>query len=299
MHLHSLLNPHLICYTEHNLSKEQVIKLMIDKICSNFQYKNCAERILDLIINRERESSTVYPTGIAIPHIRLDGLDDTIIAVCVPRHPVQDSDQQVKLYILILTDKNVSSLYLNVVAAFMRVSKDTDLFNKLLASDTADNFINIIKSSNIKIKDEVTVSDVMTTVPYVINENVTIKTLAEFMKDKGLYYIPVVNDNGDWVGDVNLLHYLEASIPDYMKMMHNVNFLRSFEPFEHLYKKEDEVLVRQVMSKPERQLSPDQTIIQAVFEMVRQKKQTFSVIKDNKVVGILTAMDIYKKVVRA
>lgn len=299
MHLVSLLNPKLIIFEDKQLSKEQILKLLIEKICATFQYKNCAEKLLGLVKQREQESPTIYPTGVAIPHVRIDGLDDTIIAVCVPKIPLMDNKTEVKIYTLILTDKNVSSHYLNVVAAFMRISKDADLFNKLLSSGDAVSFINLIKAADVKLKDEVTVSDIMSSVPQVINENETIKTLAEMMQDKGLYYVPVVNNQGEWVGDVNLLHYLEISLPDYMKMMNNVNFLRNFEPFEHLYKREDEVLVKQVMSKPERLLKPDFSIIEAVFEMVKQKKQTFSVIEDKKVVGIITAMDIYKKVVRA
>ncbi|MBM4398926.1 MAG: PTS sugar transporter subunit IIA [Candidatus Cloacimonetes bacterium] len=299
MRLISLLNPKLILFEDKALTKEQIIRRMLDKICEMFELINCTDKLMQKVLERESETATVYPTGMAIPHIRMDGLDDTIIAISIPRHPIKDKDTEVKIYILILTDKNISSLYLNVVASFMRISKDEALYNSLLNAKDVHSFMNYIEQANIKDKDEVTVSDIMTTEPPVINENETIKALAEMMKEHHLYYIPVVNNNGDWVGDVNLLHYFQVSVPDYMQMMNNVNFLHSFEPFEHLYKQEDNVLVKQVMSKPERLLHPDYTIIEAVFEMVKQKKQTFSVIQDNKVVGIVTAMDIYTKVVRA
>lgn len=299
MHLVSLLNPKLIHFEDRNFNKEQILKALIEKICNSFKLKNRSEQLYEMVLQREKEAPTVYPTGIAIPHVRVDDLDDTIIAICVPQKPIQNGGAEIKIYILIITDKNVSSLYLNVVAAFMRISKDTDFFHRLLAAGDANTFISLIKDAGIVVKDEVTVSDIMTAVPHVINENESIRVLAEMMKEKGLYYVPVVNDNGDWVGDVNILHYLEVSLPDYMRMLNNVNFLRNFEPFEHLYKKEDSVLVKHVMSKPERLLRPEFSIIEAVFEMVRQKKQTFSVIQDKKVVGIVTAMDIYKKVVRA
>lgn len=299
MHLVSLLNPKLIHFEDKRLSRDQILSSMVEKICSTHKFDISAKELLDLIYEREKESPTVYPTGVAMPHVRIDNLDDTIIAVCVPKEPIPETGTQTKIFVLIITDKNVSSLYLNVVAAFMRISKDTEFFSKLLTAGDAHSFVSLIKTAEIVVKDEVTVSDIMTDVPYVINENQTIRQLAEMMKEKGLYYVPVVNDNGDWVGDINILHYLEVSLPDYMRLMNNVNFLRNYEPFEHLYKKEDGVLVKQVMAKAERLLRPEFSIIEAVFEMVRQKKQTFSVVKDKKVVGIITAMDIYKKVVRA
>jgi len=299
MQLNSLLTPKLIYFETKQLPKEKIIKVMIEKICADQQYKNCAERLYNLVIERESQSPTVYPTGMAIPHVRIDGLDDTIIAICIPAKPIIDNNQEVKIYILILTDKNVSSLYLNVVAAFMRISKDTEFFNKLLTSKDAHAFIDLIKVAEVKIKEEVTISDIMTCNPLVINENQPIKALADLLSEHSITYLPVVNDNGDWVGEVNLLQYLNTGLPDYMLMMNSVNFLRSFEPFERLYRLEEEVTVKKVMTKPDKVLYPEYSIIEAIFEMVKQDRQTFSVIKDKKVVGIVTAMDIYRRVVRA
>ncbi len=299
MQLTSLLNPKLIYYEDRELTKEQILKTLIDKICASFKFKNCSERIMDLVIKREAESPTVYPTGMAIPHVRIDGLDDTIIAVCIPRKPIVDNEQEVKIYILILTDKNVSSLYLNVVAAFMRISKDKELFKTLLDAKDAHAFINHIKDAAIKVKDEVIVSDVMTPNPHVINQNETLKSAAVIMNENRIHFLPVVDDNGDWVGEINILRYLKISLPDFMLMIDNLNFLRNFEPFERLYNEEEKVLVKDVMLHPEKNMKPDFSIIEAVFEMIQQNKQYFSVVKDKKVVGVITAMDIYRKVVRA
>jgi PTS system nitrogen regulatory IIA component len=294
-----MLNSKLISFEERQLSKEQILKAMVDKICSVFQYKNYSDSLLNLVIEREKESTTTYPTGIAIPHVRLDGLDDTIISICIPHKPVMDNEQEVRLFVLILTDKNVSSLYLNVVSAFMRVSKDTELFTKLLAAGDANTFLNLIKKADVKIKDEVTVSDIMTSDILVINENESIKSLAELLNKYNIHYLPVVNDKREWVGEVNLLQYLKIALPDYMLMMNNVNFLRSYEPFSQLYKLEEEKQVKQVMTRPEKVLHPDFPVIEAVFEMTRQNRLTLPVVKDKQIIGIVTAMDIYRRVVRA
>ncbi len=299
MHLFNLLDPKLVWFEDQGLPRDEILKGLIARICSHHQLRESPDQIFRLVEQREKESPTLYPTGMAIPHVRLEGLDDTIIAVCVPRTPLRDREQEVKIYILILTDKNVSSLYLNTVAAFLRISRDPGLYSALLGARDPHAFVKLVREAVISIKEEVTVSDIMTADPIVINENKTIKDLAELMREKHLYYVPVINDQGAWVGDVNILHYLAAGLPDYMKMMNNVNFLRAYEPFDLLYRKEETVTVQQVMQKPERLVRPDFSIIEALFEMERQKKQTFSVIRDGKVVGIITAMDIYAKVVRA
>jgi len=46
-------------------------------------------------------------------------------------------------------------------------------------------------------------------------------------------------------------------------------------------------------------LSPETSIIETVFEMIQHKKRFFSVVQDGKLVGVITAMDIYRRVIRA
>lgn len=299
MRLFSMLSPKLIHFEEKELSKEQILKQMIDRICSENNFKDCAKKLMDTLLQRENETSTVYPTGIAIPHIRIEGLDDTIIAIYIPRKPIFDNEQEVKIYILILTDKNISSLYLNVVAAFMRVSKDTALFEALLNSKDAHSFINLLKEADIRIKNEVTISDIMTANPIVVNETDTLKHMVSILSDNKLSYLPVVNSKGDLVGEVDILQYLKVSLPDFMLMMNNLNFLRNYEPFERLYQQEEVIKVKDVMTKPEKTFNPDFAIIEAVFEMIKLNRRSFTVVKDNKVVGVVSATDIYKRVVRA
>lgn len=299
MRLFSMLSPKLIHFEEKELSKEQILKQMIDRICSENNFKDCAKKLMDTLLQRENETSTVYPTGIAIPHIRIEGLDDTIIAIYIPRKPIFDNEQEVRIYILILTDKNISSLYLNVVAAFMRVSKDTALFEALLNSKDAHSFINLLKEADIRIKNEVTISDIMTANPIVVNETDTLKHMVSILSDNKLSYLPVVNSKGVLVGEVDILQYLKVSLPDFMLMMNNLNFLRNYEPFERLYQQEEVIKVKDVMTKPEKTFNPDFAIIEAVFEMIKLNRRSFTVVKDNKVVGVVSATDIYKRVVRA
>jgi CBS domain-containing protein/mannitol/fructose-specific phosphotransferase system IIA component len=294
-----MLSPKLIHFENKELTKEQILKQMIDRICTENNLKDCSKKLMENLLQRESESATVYPTGIAIPHIRIEGLDDTIVAIHIPHKPLIDNGQEVKIYILILTDKNISSLYLNVVAAFMRVSKDTGLFNALLSAKDVHTFVNLIKDADIKIKDEVTISDIMTPNPIVINETDTIKHMVEVLSENKLSFLPVVNSKNELVGEVDILQYLKVSLPDFMLMMNNLNFLRNYEPFERLYKQEEIVKVKDVMDKPKKTLHPEYAIIEAVFEMIKLNKRSFTVVKDNKVIGVVSATDIYRRVVRA
>jgi nitrogen PTS system EIIA component len=299
MQLISLLDPKLIYFEEAELSKQEIYKNLVDKICKFYKLPQCGQELYDLVIKREAESPTVYPNGLAIPHVRVDDFNDTVIALCIPRKPLLDNGQAIKIICLIITDKTSAKLYLNIVSAIMRSSKSGEFIDALTGLKDGPEVYHFLKKLNISIKDDLTVKDIMTPHPVVINETATIKELADILSEKNIKSLPVVNGLGNLVGEVNILQYLKVGVPDYLMLMDNLLFLRSYEPFESLYEKEDKVFIRDIMTRPEHTLSPDNSIIEAVFKMLQTNKRFLTVVQDKKVVGTLTAMDIFRKVVRS
>jgi PTS system nitrogen regulatory IIA component len=299
MQLISLLDSKLIYFEEQSLPKEDVYRKLVAKICSFYKLPDCGTRLFNLIMKREAEATTVYPTGLAIPHIRLDGFNDTVIGICIPRKPIIDEEQEIKLIVLIITDNSSAKLYLNIVADLVRLSKNDKLFNQILSEKDSAGVFQILKHANIIIKEDLTIKDIMNTEPITINENATLKELGDVLSGNNITMIPVVSSSGHYVGEVNILQFLKVGVPDYLMMMNNLNFLRSYEPFENLFQQEDKVRVKDIMSRQELTLSPDSSIIEAVFKMIQSQKRFFTVTQDKKVTGIITAMDIFRKVVRA
>jgi hypothetical protein len=75
------------------------------------------------IFDREALGGTRFPTGIAIPHARFDGYEDLLIAVAVPSSPVPDSPVPIRMMVLMLTSKTGTTLYLNTLGAFLKISR--------------------------------------------------------------------------------------------------------------------------------------------------------------------------------
>jgi len=110
---------------------------------------------------------------------------------------------------------------------------------------------------------------------------------------------PVVNAQGKFMGEVNILNLLKVGVPDYMLMLENLAFLQSFEPLEKIFEQEENVLVRDLMEKDVVTLSSNASIIEAVYEMIIQRKRYFSVVDQGELKGVITAMDIFRKVIKA
>jgi PTS system nitrogen regulatory IIA component len=299
MQLISLLNSKLIYFDEHSETKIDALKIMVEKICKHFQLPRCCENLTELLMKREQESSTVYPTGLAIPHVRMENFNDTVIGISIPRKPIFENGQQIKILIVIITDKSSTKLYLNIVAALMRMSRDENALAEILSQKDGHEVYNILKKEDYTVKEDLTIKDIMCAEPVTIQETATIKELAEIMSRHDFKSIPVVNEQNDFVGEVNILNYLKVGVPDHLMMMTNLKFLHSYEPFENLFKQEEQVLIKDIMTPPELTLYPDNSVIEAVFKMIQNNRRFFTVTENRKVVGTITAMDIFRKVVRS
>jgi CBS domain-containing protein len=109
--------------------------------------------------------------------------------------------------------------------------------------------------------------------------------------------MPVVDETGKYIGEVNVLNLLKVGVPNYVMMLDNLSFLASYEPLENLFGKQDILFVKDIMTTGDVFIRPESSIIEAVFLMFSQNKRYLSVVKDEKLVGLVTAMDILIKVI--
>ena len=117
------------------------------------------------------------------------------------------------------------------------------------------------------------------------------------MSQKGLSYLPVVSNDGEFLGELNLNDVVN-SIPNYASMLGSLSFLKTFEPFDELLKNEDKIFVRDVMKQPMLEINPEASIIELAFKLSRSHKRHATVVSGGKVVGVVSLFDIVTKVLR-
>lgn len=299
MYLVSYLDAQDICIEQRILAKVQVYERLVELICRHHKLPNCGKKLLDLVLKRDEEAPTAYPSGLAIPHIRMDGFEDTVVAMAFLQNPIDFDGTKVSWVVLIITDKTSSKTYLNIVAALMKLSKDKEAMAVLGSAQDGHSVMHLLKKMEIQVKKDLVISDIMIPDPVSIRPENTLRDLNNLMSQHNIAGLPVVDANGIYKGEVNVLDLLKVGIPEYLMMLDNLNFLTSFEPLEKLFDKQDELLVKDIMTKENEVLRPDASIIEAVFEMISHHKRYMSVVKDGKLVGLVTAMDIFKKVIKS
>ncbi|MCB5262403.1 MAG: CBS domain-containing protein [Candidatus Cloacimonetes bacterium] len=299
MYLSDLLDAKAILHIAEALSKEQVYRMLVEKLCKHYHLPTCGDALLQKILQRDQVSSTAYPTGISIPHIRMDEFEDTVVAMAFLDSPLDCEGTPVHWVCLVITDKSSSKLYLNLVAGLLKMSKDTGLVKSMLETD-GPGVAHKIKDLKICITKEITVADVMVTDPISIRPQASLTELGDLISTHRISAVPVTDENGIYLGEVNILRLLKVGVPDYLMMLDDVSFLRSYEPLEKLFEQEDILTVGEIMNDHEEYLGPDTSIPEAVFDMIQRHRRFYSVVDEQgKLVGVVTAMDIFRKIIKA
>jgi mannitol/fructose-specific phosphotransferase system IIA component (Ntr-type) len=299
MLLSSYLDAQTIYFEASPKTKEEVYSEMVGRICRLHKLPTCGKKLVDLILARDAESSTAYSSGISIPHVRMHSFNDTLISICLLTNPIDYDGIPVKLVVLIITDTSSSKLYLNIVSALLKLSKDADAIAMLNQAKDGHGVIQTLKQLNIAVKDKVTIGDIMISNPVSILPEATLRDLGNKMSEYKVAGLPVVDKDMNYLGEVDVLNLLKVGIPDYMLMMDHLGFLSNFEPLEKLFATQDVKTVKDIMSTEDEPLKSTDSVIEAVFEMIQHKKRLFSVVDNGKLVGVITAMDVFKKVFKA
>ncbi len=299
MYLSDLLNAKAILHIDEALSKEQVYGMLVQKICKHYlNVPICDEALLTRILDRDQVSSTAYPTGISIPHIRMENFDDTVVGMAFLEHPLDYEGTPVHWVCLVITDKSSSNLYLNLVAGLLKISQDSALMQSMLESDGSF-VVNQLQELKIHLTKVITIADVMVNSPISIRPSASLRELGDIICANSISIIPVTDEAGNYLGEVNVLRLLKVGVPDYLMMLDDVSFLRSYEPLEKLFEQEDILTVQEIMDSNENYLSPQTSIPEAVFDMINRQKGLYPVVdSEGKLVGVVTAMDVLKKVIK-
>lgn len=301
MLLADFLDARSIAFEQRILTREQVYLEIIQRICAQ-RHQNttkCGQPMLDAILEREQEAPMAYPTGIAIPHIRLEGLADTLIGMTFLQNPLDYNGIKVHWVVLIFTDKSSSKVYLNIVAALLKLSQDEEAMNRLHGQTDGHGVIHWLRHEKIEVGTDLTIADIMVRNPVCVGPDDTLSQVDSLINEHNISLLPVIGPEGKYLGEVNILDILKVGVPDYLMLMGDLKFLKSYEPLENLFERENEILASDIMHKERKVLDPDDSIVEAVYHMIKEGRRYLCVVDKGRLVGVVTAMDIFRKVIKA
>jgi len=152
MNLSELLESSLILPKAACTSKDEFISKLLDKIYSTgYEPPLPARDVLRIIQMREEIGGTMLPSGLSVPHARLKEYDDFILAIGTPGVPIIHQGIQLRLMTLMISSQSGGPLYLPVLAALTKITRDREYLSLLCNADTPEQFIDLVKERDVEL----------------------------------------------------------------------------------------------------------------------------------------------------
>jgi CBS domain-containing protein len=142
------------------------------------------------------------------------------------------------------------------------------------------------------------IADIMVTDVVTARPDMSVKELAELLRERGVGGVPVVDDDGAIIGMVTDgdLMALDADLhfPHYIQFLDSVIYLERASKFEERLKKAVAATVRDIMTDEVLTVRPDDPVRKAATLMSEHKIDRVPVEQDGALVGIVGRHDVLK-----
>ncbi|WP_417542557.1 PTS sugar transporter subunit IIA [Methylophaga thalassica] len=143
-----LVNADSISFHDNASSKKKVLENLSQKLASNTN-ATTAEKIFQVLLERERLGSTGLGKGVAIPHARVPGLTHTIAAMLTLETPVpfeSVDNQPIDIAFGLLVPEEDTDHHLQHLSRLVTLFRDPDICQKLRNATSAEQIFELLLS---------------------------------------------------------------------------------------------------------------------------------------------------------
>lgn len=148
MTLSELVQPDLIKIPLESTSKWAAIEELIDHLITNHELRlNDRQEVVDALFTREKSLSTGLDHGLAVPHGAVECVRDVVVSIGIHKSgiPFESQDgKPARLIVLLVIPKGAFQDHVRTLAGIARLASNQDLRERIIASATPDEVLNII-----------------------------------------------------------------------------------------------------------------------------------------------------------
>jgi PTS system nitrogen regulatory IIA component len=143
--LNNVLAPERIAFISET-NKKDVLRALAQVLSSDSRIKNHDE-LLAAIYKREELMSTGIGLGIGVPHIRINSVEDIVMAVGITSAPVTDyeslDDEPIRIICMIAARSDQHPQHIKLLSAVSKLLKNTEIREKILSSKSEQEIFDI------------------------------------------------------------------------------------------------------------------------------------------------------------
>lgn len=147
MELGSLTGPQLIFPDLPARDAEGVLRVFSQRLATRGVVPD-GDALYDKLLEREQLGSTGIGSGVAIPHCKMKGLEEAVLAVGITREPVEFGAvdaQPVRLFFLVVSPSDAPAVHLQVLAAISKWVKADKHVERILGMDDAERIFDFLQ----------------------------------------------------------------------------------------------------------------------------------------------------------
>jgi PTS system nitrogen regulatory IIA component len=143
-----LVNADSISFRDPATSKKKVLENLSQKLAANTS-ATTAEKIFQVLLERERLGSTGLGKGVAIPHARVPDLPHTVAAMMTLENPVDFEsvdNQPVDIAFALLVPEDDTDNHLQHLSRLVTLFRDVDVCDKIRNANSAEAIFELLLS---------------------------------------------------------------------------------------------------------------------------------------------------------
>jgi PTS system nitrogen regulatory IIA component len=138
--LKSVLESERVIFID-GLDKEGTLRKLVDVLSTDGRVHD-KDALLTAIFRREDLMSTGIGMGIGVPHVRIDSVDDIVMAVGVSRDAVADyeslDDDPIRIICMIAARSDQHAKHIKLLSAVSKLLKDAGIREQILACESTE-----------------------------------------------------------------------------------------------------------------------------------------------------------------
>jgi CBS domain-containing protein/mannitol/fructose-specific phosphotransferase system IIA component (Ntr-type) len=252
------------------------------------------ERLRSRVEEERGEDMVAFGDHAFLMHYRTDTASrlQVAVGVCpdgVTRRHDDGSEQRCPVVVVVVGPPRTAARLLQIVRAFGRLLPRREMIDALLAAPSVEALVSLPMFQDFEIADQLLVRDLMTDRPHTVGPDELLKRAALELIHSRLGALPVVDAEHRLLGILSerelMRHLLATEVFSDGSQRHQ-------PPGQSAGKRVRDVMTRQVLC-----VAPDQPVSQVAALMSNKDVERVPVVREGRLVGLLTRGDIVRKLI--
>lgn len=278
-------------------SDEEVVRQLLERLAIRYGVGSVDDATA-AVMDRIAKSDVIVGPGLAVPHARLEGLGSLRIAIATSADGVKVDNTRCQVIILILVPVDMPGAYMQALQGIAKVCDKPNAAEIIAKLKTPLEVWQYFDAGGHKIPDHLESRHIMTEPKIWLEENDSLARAIDLFLEHNASELPVLDAEKELIGVVTTSQLVRVCLPEYLMWMDDMTPFLNFEPFAEIIRRESSTWLNDIMISDFAEVTEDAPAILAMKEIGRKQTDFAYVVKNRKLVGIISLHEFLRCVLR-